>query len=260
MSAVTKCFNPVNNTEPSNGGSESIKNKKVLKGNNNMNGCLEYIKKEGVAGYNPDSASPLSWLADVALNSSNKLTDSNAKDSGGSNKEKTANDKSDTPGKQSSNSEGSDTDDGKLAENYSTLRELLIRPTSKNSNGTKTSNATNNQKKKMNRLDEVISHVIEQSVNCMDKKEKPAKEEMKLMHYMRRYPQPRSGREPLPIRIFTFEESNLLYPGVPHTWLCSGRLLRLLDPYHKDNLKMFQEQWKRGQVRLRLYFCDLRFY
>jgi len=39
----------------------------------------------------------------------------------------------------------------------------------------------------------------------------------------------------------------VLFPGIPHTWLCSGRLLRLLDPYHKGNLKMFQEMWKRGQ-------------
>lgn len=32
----------------------------------------------------------------------------------------------------------------------------------------------------------------------------------------------------------------------PHTWLCDGRLLRLNDPSHKGNQKMFQEQWKKG--------------
>ncbi|XP_050534930.1 lysine-specific demethylase 3A [Daktulosphaira vitifoliae] len=35
--------------------------------------------------------------------------------------------------------------------------------------------------------------------------------------------------------------------SVPHTWLCDGRLLRLLDPKNVDNCYLFQDQWKRGQ-------------
>lgn len=32
----------------------------------------------------------------------------------------------------------------------------------------------------------------------------------------------------------------------PHSWLCNGKLLRLKDPKHTGNQKMFEDQWKRG--------------
>ncbi|XP_077992762.1 putative JmjC domain-containing histone demethylation protein 2C isoform X2 [Glandiceps talaboti] len=44
----------------------------------------------------------------------------------------------------------------------------------------------------------------------------------------------------------TLTESSVTYPGVPHSWLCDGRLLRLHDPTHRGNLKIFQEEWRRG--------------
>lgn len=37
------------------------------------------------------------------------------------------------------------------------------------------------------------------------------------------------------------------YTGVPHSWLCDGKLLRLMDPMHMSNLKVFQDQWSRGK-------------
>ncbi|VVC34300.1 JmjC domain,Zinc finger, RING/FYVE/PHD-type [Cinara cedri] len=40
-------------------------------------------------------------------------------------------------------------------------------------------------------------------------------------------------------------ESTADYP--PHSWLCRGYLLHLLDPDADANYKLFQEQWKRGQ-------------
>lgn len=49
------------------------------------------------------------------------------------------------------------------------------------------------------------------------------------------------------MRIFTLAESKLLFPEVFHSWLCEGRLLRLHDPTGSSNLRLFQEQWKRGQ-------------
>ena len=52
----------------------------------------------------------------------------------------------------------------------------------------------------------------------------------------------------LPVIARTLNETSVLYPDVPHSWLCDGRLLRLHHPSHKGNLKIFQEQWKRGQV------------
>ena len=36
--------------------------------------------------------------------------------------------------------------------------------------------------------------------------------------------------------------------GVPHSWLCDGRLLRLHDPRAPGNLKAFESRWKKGEV------------
>lgn len=54
-------------------------------------------------------------------------------------------------------------------------------------------------------------------------------------------------RELLPPRAMTLAESQEFFPNNPHTWLCDGKLLRLLDPENSTNYDMFQEQWKRGQ-------------
>ena len=66
----------------------------------------------------------------------------------------------------------------------------------------------------------------------------------KFMHYT-----PRLGgwKRELPIISHSLTETSVLYPDVPHSWLCDGRLLRLHDAHHKGNLQIFQEQWKRGQ-------------
>ena len=68
-----------------------------------------------------------------------------------------------------------------------------------------------------------------------------------LKHFVRRYKCPQRGRDPLPIRIMTLTESKMLYPEVPHSWLCDGKLLRLQDPNSPKNYRIFQDQWKRGQ-------------
>lgn len=41
--------------------------------------------------------------------------------------------------------------------------------------------------------------------------------------------------------------SNMLFPNVPHQWLCENKLLRLLEPMHPGNDAFFHEQWQRGQ-------------
>lgn len=41
--------------------------------------------------------------------------------------------------------------------------------------------------------------------------------------------------------------SHMLFPEVPHRWLCEGKLLRLLDPINQKNEAIFHEQWQRGQ-------------
>ena len=54
-------------------------------------------------------------------------------------------------------------------------------------------------------------------------------------------------RQLLPIRNFTLSESQRQYPDLPHSWLCAGRLLKLEDPAHAGNVRLFQDMWKRGQ-------------
>lgn len=51
----------------------------------------------------------------------------------------------------------------------------------------------------------------------------------------------------LPPRAMTLTHSSLIAPGVPHEWLCDGKLLRLTNANHPDNRILFQEVWKCGQ-------------
>ncbi|XP_026478885.1 LOW QUALITY PROTEIN: lysine-specific demethylase 3B [Ctenocephalides felis] len=51
----------------------------------------------------------------------------------------------------------------------------------------------------------------------------------------------------LPPRIMTKAVSSILYPTTPHSWLCDGKLLRLLEANNSGNYEIFQEQWIRGQ-------------
>ncbi|KFM59229.1 Lysine-specific demethylase 3A, partial [Stegodyphus mimosarum] len=92
-------------------------------------------------------------------------------------------------------------------------------------------------------LDEIIACVTKPQGSD----EKEGSEKSVLKHFSQRYPQANSGRDPLPIRIYTNIESNLAFSNVPHSWFCNGRLLFLHKADHPDNLALFQEQWKRGQ-------------
>lgn len=47
-------------------------------------------------------------------------------------------------------------------------------------------------------------------------------------------------RESLPPRVMTLAESRELFPNNPHSWLCNGKLLRLLDPDDPTNSDLFQ--------------------
>ncbi|XP_054716696.1 lysine-specific demethylase 3B-like [Uloborus diversus] len=91
-------------------------------------------------------------------------------------------------------------------------------------------------------FDEIIASV---SKAYGDPKE--SSEKALLKHFSRRYPKASSGRDPLPIRIYTKLESNLVFESIPHSWFCNGRLLFLHKANHPSNLSLFQEQWKRGQ-------------
>ena len=189
----------------------------------------------------------------------------------------------------------SDSDEDKDG-NYSTLRELLIRPSHKpNGSGSRSASPANNltssssgglnnnsvsssannnvnssginsgtsssaspsvalatnvasirgfKKSRLDTLDEVISSVIEHSVQKEDHHgssvSMEGKPPVELKHFVRRYNWAQKGREPLPIRIMTLTESKILYPHVPHSWLCGGKLLRLNDPNCEGNYRIFQ--------------------
>ncbi|KAK7074250.1 Lysine-specific demethylase 3B [Halocaridina rubra] len=145
----------------------------------------------------------------------------------------------------------SDSDEDDKDGNFSTLRELLIRPNAKpngtkdeSGGSTKPSKDSSKKKPKLETVDDVISCVIEQSP---DKETTKDNNQVVLKHFIRKYNYGPRGRDPLPIRIMTKTESSLLYPGVAHSWLCDGKLLRLLDPLAPNNTSIFQDQWKRGQ-------------
>lgn len=196
-------------------------NKEIIKSilMDKINGIKKEIKEEpdtkplvnGVAI--KEEKTSLNWLADVALSNEDKKNDDSS----------------------------SDSDEG----NFSTLRELLIRPSHKPNGSRATSPVQSNASKtkkalstRMDTLDEVISSVIEDSVPKTSDSNMDVKSELK--HFVRRYNWQAKGRSPLPIRIMTLTESKVLYPDVPHSWLCDGKLLRLNDPTHSGNYKIFQ--------------------
>ncbi|XP_015924626.2 lysine-specific demethylase 3B [Parasteatoda tepidariorum] len=231
MSAVTKCFSSDKDSSWDSGASSESQRSSKRGNKNSVNGVVK--QEDAVGGYSSESGgSPLSWLADVALNSSTKNSDD----------QKDGDDEEKSSEGQESNAEASIESDDDKNENFSTLRELLIRPTAK-MGGKSSGSSSGSQKTLTSTLDEVISCVIEQKVRKSDKKSK----EKQLLHFTRRYQMSKSGRELPPVRTCILAESSLLYPEIPHLWLGSGKILLLKDPYHTGNMQMFQEQWKRGQ-------------
>lgn len=68
--------------------------------------------------------------------------------------------------------------------------------------------------------------------------------EVELKHFVRS--ESRYTIKVLPKHAKSLSQTEKEYPNVPHTWLCRGLLLRLLDPTNAGNLELFQHQWKRG--------------
>lgn len=129
-------------------------------------------------------------------------------------------------------------DSSEEGENHSTLRDLLIGSSTKSPSNDAITNDVKNveqivKKSHKQLFDEMMADTLELS--------KKREENEDLISN-----QPRRNRY-LPIRVMTMALSQELYPGVKHMWLCEGKLLRLLDPMDSNNLKIFQQQWKRGQ-------------
>ncbi|XP_076257984.1 lysine demethylase 3 isoform X2 [Rhynchophorus ferrugineus] len=192
-----------------------------------MNGVKKEVKEEikgTVNGVKDEKQSNFAWLTDVGLSKSDDTIKKEPKDEGSSSEE-----------------EG----------NFSTLRELLIRPSHKaNGSSRAASPVAKTEKKKTCKTEttdiDPLANIGLNDSPVKQEKEEP-EEKMELKHYIRRYNWQHKGRQQLPIRIMTLTESKILYPTVPHSWLCDGKLLRLTDPTCPDNYKIFQDQWKRGQ-------------
>ncbi|XP_022288330.2 uncharacterized protein LOC111100582 isoform X4 [Crassostrea virginica] len=216
-----------------------------------MNGIAEDHKmfkgkKDSINGnikYNPNSSSPLNLLADVASMDSETSRD-RSESPFGKNIDKFG--KSYNPITEpvspcgGGNNTGEGEGDKKNPASCSTLRELLTKTAGKVKSDN--NNKKSKTKSSSSTLDDIIQSVVEKQLP-RDENSQP----IRLMHYI-----PRMGHSSMltrdtPILVHNLTETSVLYPDVPHSWLCDGRLLRLHDPKHKGNFRIFQEQWKRGQ-------------
>lgn len=198
------------------------------------------------AVYNVENASPLDLLANVASMDSEKSRDSTESPLN-SKKKEAKNGKSYNPITEPVSPGSSEK---KMSSSCSTLRELLT----KTAGGKVKNNSESNKKKNKhnNSLKDIIQTVVDKNVpKDVETNELSVKSEfeqpVKLMHYT-----PRQGSSHIlvratPIIAHNLTETSVIYPDVPHSWLCDGRLLRLHEPRHKGNLQIFMEQWKRGQ-------------
>ncbi|XP_060084452.1 probable JmjC domain-containing histone demethylation protein 2C isoform X2 [Ylistrum balloti] len=204
--------------------------------------------KSSLGGYSPDSSSPLRMLADVA-----SMDSENSRERSESpyNKRRGETDKygkgynpiTEPVSPCGQGNVGESESDKKGPTSCSTLRELLTKTAGKvKSGGESNKKPAKSKNNNSSTLDDIIQSVVEKQLP-RDENSQP----IKLMHYI-----PRSGYSGMiacdtPILVHNLTETSVLYPDVPHSWLCDGRLLRLHDPKHKGNFKIFQEQMKRGQ-------------
>lgn len=196
------------------------------------NGAVQAMKSA-----KEDGKTALSCLADVALqNDGNKKTEGKS-DENEAKKRKLELDNDDINIEPIDSSSSSDDDE----ETHSTLHELLIRPNTSNGTANSTTDAMKKPPKKSRQqnFEDIMASTLENKDAVDESETGPLKKFINVENgHRQRY---------LPIRIMTLSASTRLYPDVPHSWLCDGKLLRLLDPTHAGNLNIFQEQWKRGQ-------------
>lgn len=206
------------------------------------------VKKEA-----PDSKAALNLLAQVALrteDSRKEPAENPPNDDGAKQAETKSTDL--TEPTFDDDDDGNSSEGSSLDEKQSTLRDLLIGPITKSTVNSPSDSHTEKgmdekrtteliklptvktpKKSHQQLFDEMMADTLE-----------PAKKKEENEDLISN--QPRRNRY-LPTRVMTMALSQELYPNVQHQWLCEGRLLRLLDPVDSNNLKIFQQQWKRGQ-------------
>jgi hypothetical protein len=226
-------------------------------------------------GSNQTGSSLLNVLADVALTKEKKPGKSK-NGYGGAVKGEAVDGAATAIGSDGESDLPSDEEEG--GEHFSTLRELLIRPAPKTSSGKNSEQnaAPVAKRQRMETLEDVISCVIERGVDREPSPEAsasvtasgvagpssnsstaatttaPGKDsngepeevavDVELVHFKRRGDAFKTvlSRGMLPPRIMVLSESLKAYPDIPHSWLCTGKLLRLHDPTNPNNYKLFQ--------------------
>lgn len=308
-----------------NGANKEVATRSLVNGIVQPSSSKTDSENSSLTGFSSESgSSPLSWLADVALssrkinpdeatkdgkNSANKTSSSN---SSSSNTKATASNATQNSISDSSKGKSDKIEKEDEESNFSTLRELLIRPNSGSNckedlDEVKTKKALSEEDDENTNSNDALSidmdHTdesgedkeatsdgdevkkekqsftdTENTNDDLDEKSKSANlptpalsnsatsnstatalsnssekdsktSFCKLKHYIRQYKPLRSSKN-LPSRQCTVEETRKLYPDVAHTWMCSGRLCVFQDSKSSGNLKLFQEQWKRGQVSI----------
>ncbi|XP_074599516.1 lysine demethylase 3 isoform X2 [Brevipalpus obovatus] len=304
----------------SDSASNSISTGKHHKGNNHPNGANKEAANRALAngilppsenntltGFSSESgASPLSWLADVAL-SSRKITPDELSKDGNSNTASTSvtgktnlstGKDSASGGKSEKNtdvnsSEKNATESDDKESNFSTLRELLIKPNSaKNDKDDENNDDIKQQSKTLSDMDDDTNSHDGLSIDVDDAGDEEEDEEMEKEKETSNESPPSTIKKAIsssnssissvatknsssakgttknsqkevspspqrfnPARHSTNLESRVckldgtreLYPKISHSWESSGRLCVFHEPASKNNLDLFQEQWKRGQ-------------
>ena len=244
------------------------------KGNKKHESLMNGSVNSSLGDYSPDTSSHLMMLADVA-----SMDSENSRDRSESpfNKRRGETDKYGksyipitepvSPCQDKRGNDGESEGDKKNPSSCSTLRELLTKTAGPGKVKREENNTSKKSKSKnMSNSSDDILGVIQSMVEKQTVVEKQmphsnlptTHQPVKLQHYVPRYGFSGMIAQDVPIMVHNLTETSVLYPDVPHSWLCDGRLLRLHDPKHKGNFKIFQEQIRKGQVNIFKHFMIFR--
>ena len=154
----------------------------------------------------------------------------------------------------SQNGEADDKDSN--SSQCSTLRDLLTRT---GGSAAAKSNNTSGKKSEImqSTLEDIIQKVVEKNHPQKGEGEIVSPKRIQFKHYRPRNGMQMQGRDS-PIPTYTLTETSVLHPDIPHAWLDHGKLLWLVDPKCKNNIRLFQQQWRRSQPAL-VSNCDNNF-
>ena len=143
----------------------------------------------------------------------------------------------------------------------STLRDLLTRQGTAPAGVKLPGNQDNSKKPKgISGLGDILQEVVEKTHqkaedgSIIRSSQVQGIKTLQMSHYKPRSGSQMQGRSS-PIPMYTLKETSVLYPDITHSWLDHGRLLRLHDPRCPENIRLFQQQWRRGQPVI-VSHCD----